>query len=276
MNKIIDGKAVSDKIKDELKSIVDILEKKPKLVVVQVGDDPASNVYIKHKKKAAEYVGIEFEHIKFSENIEEVEIINKIEELNNDANVNGIIVQLPIPQNLNTSNIVNAISYKKDVDGLTEINVGKLINHNVILTSCTPAGIMELLRVYDINVQGKHAVIIGSSNLVGKPLFNLLLHDNATVTICHKYTENLNDITKTADILIVAVGKKDLINKEMIKEGCIIIDVGINKIDDKVYGDVNFDDVYDKVKLITPVPGGVGPMTVAMLLTNVVKSYQDK
>lgn len=274
MNKIIDGKLVSSNIKQSLKEEINNLEEKPTLVVIQVGNNEASNVYIKNKEKAALYVGMNFKHLKFDSDIKEAEIIEAIEKLNNDSKVNGIIVQLPLPDHLNSNKIINVINPLKDIDGLTTTNLGKLFNGEECLTSCTPTGIIELLKNYKIELEGKNVVIVGRSTLVGKPLMHLLLKENATVTICHSKTKNLKEYTKEADILIVAVGKKHLINKDMIKEGSVVIDVGINKVDGKLYGDVNFDDVFDKVSLITPVPGGVGPMTIALLLRNTLKSYK--
>jgi len=273
INKIIDGKKVSASIKEKLANEIKNLLIKPTLVVIQVGDNPASNVYVKNKEKAALNIGMNFNHIKFDENISEEEIIEEIENLNNDNNIHGIIVQLPLPKHLDSKKIINKINPTKDVDGLTELNLGKLVNDEDCLTSCTPTGVMELLKEYNIDLKGKHAVIVGRSTLVGKPLIHMLLKEDATVTVCHSKTNDLKDFTKSADILIVAVGKKHLISADMIKKDAVIIDVGINKIENKIYGDVNFDEVINNVSHITPVPGGVGPMTVAMLLQNTLKSY---
>lgn len=274
MNKIIDGKKISLEIKEELKQEVETFKTKPGLVVIQVGDDSASNVYVKSKQRSANEVGINFSHIKYESNITEDEIILKIKELNNDSNINGIIVQLPIPKELNEKKIINSIDYLKDVDGLTYKNIGKLTSNTPGLISCTPLGIIELLNRYNVKISKKHVVIVGRSNLVGKPLINLFLNEDATVTICHSKTEDLKKYTEVADILVVAVGKKDLITADMVKNNAIIIDVGINKVDNKLYGDVDFEEVYKKASLITPVPGGVGPMTVAMLLKNTIISYK--
>lgn len=274
MNKIIDGKKISLEIKEELKQEVKTFKTKPGLVVIQVGDDSASNVYVKSKQKSANEVGINFLHIKYESNITEDEIILKIKELNNDSNINGIIVQLPIPKELNEKKIINSIDDLKDVDGLTYKNIGKLTSNTPGLISCTPLGIIELLNRYNVKISKKHVVIVGRSNLVGKPLINLFLNKDATVTICHSKTEDLKKYTEVADILVVAVGKKDLITADMVKNNAIIIDVGINKVDNKLYGDVDFEEVYKKASLITPVPGGVGPMTVAMLLKNTIISYK--
>ena len=213
-------------------------------------------------------------HTKFEEDVDEQEVINKIIELNNDDYVNGILLQLPIPDKFNRYKLLNLINKNKDVDGLTDINAGLLFKGYNNLVPCTPLGIIRLLKEYNIEISGKHAVVIGKSNLVGKPLAILLLQEGATVTICHSKTNNLREITKQADILISAVGKKDLITKDMIKEKAIVIDVGINRVDGKIYGDVDFENVKSIVSYITPVPGGVGPMTVAMLLSNVIKNYE--
>ena len=247
---------------------------KPCLAVIQIGDDPASNSYIRSKEKACNEIGIYFKHIKFNETVKEIEVINKILELNNDEYVHGILLQLPLPEGFNQDKLINYIARNKDVDGLTDINVGKLFNNKPGMVSCTPLGIMKLFEKENIDVKGTNVTIVGRSNLVGKPLLGLLLNNDATVTICHSKTENLKKHTKNADILIVAVGKKHFITEDMVKEDAIVIDVGINKEDGKLYGDVDFSKVKTKVKKITPVPGGVGPMTVAMLMTNVIKAYE--
>lgn len=271
---IMDGKALSEQIRNEIKVEVKSYMIKPCLAVIQIGDDPASNVYIKSKEKACNEVGIYFKHIKYNEEAREKEIINKIVELNNDEYVNGILLQLPIPSKYNSEKLINYIARNKDVDGLTDINVGKLINNKKCLVSCTPQGIMELLNHYNIDLEGKNVVIVGRSNLVGKPLISLFLNNNATVTICHSKTNDLKSHTLNADILVVAVGKKHLITADMIKKDAVVIDVGINREDNHLYGDVDFDKVKKNVSYITPVPGGVGPMTVAMLLRNVNECYK--
>ena len=271
---IMDGKSLSEKIRTEIKTEIKTYMIKPCLAVIQIGDDPASNVYIKSKEKACNEVGIYFKHIKYDEDTREKEIINKIVELNNDEYVNGILLQLPIPSKYNQEKLINYIARNKDVDGLTDINVGKLVNNKKCLVSCTPQGIIELLKHYEINVEGKNVVIVGRSNLVGKPLISLFLNKNATVTICHSKTENLKYHTLNADILVVAVGKKHFITDDMVKDGAVIVDVGINRDDSKLYGDVDFEKVSKKSSFITPVPGGVGPMTVAMLLKNVNECYK--
>lgn len=273
MNKIIDGKLISSNIKENLKNDIAKLNIKPKLVVIQVGNDTASNIYVKNKNKAATQIGMDFIHIQFEDTIEENSLIEEINILNNDSTVNGIIIQLPLPKHLNKQRILNTIVDYKDVDGLTDINLGKLFNNETTLTSCTPTGIIELLKAYQIQIEGKHAVIVGRSALVGKPLMHLLLKENATVTICHSKTENLKYFTQQADILVVAVGRKDLITSDMIKDDVVVIDVGMNRVDDKLYGDVDFKGLSDKASYITPVPGGVGPMTIAILLKNTLKSY---
>ncbi len=271
----IDGKIISTKIKEELKAEIKTYMIKPCLAVIQIGNDEASNVYISAKQKACSEVGIYLKHIKFNEDSREIEIINKIIELNNDEYVHGILLQLPIPEKFNEEKLINYISRNKDVDGLTDINVGKLINNKKCLVSCTPQGIIKLLEESGVSITGKNVVIVGRSKLVGKPLISLFLNNDATVTVCHSKTNNLKEFTKNADILVVAVGKKHLITEDMVKKDSVVIDVGINRIDGKLYGDVDYENVKNKVSLITPVPGGVGPMTVAMLLCNVNTVYKN-
>ena len=275
MSKIIDGKKISSEIKDELKKKVESFKVKPKLVVISVGDNPASKVYVGQKEKCANYIGIEYEHKHF-DSISDDELIKVIDKLNKDKKVNGIIVQLPLPSGMDETRIVNTIIPEKDVDGLTYLNAGLLLNNKTSLVSCTPKGIMELLNREKVNLVGANAVVIGRSILVGKPMMNLLINANATVTLCHSKTKDLAKITKKADVLVVAIGKKHFITRDMVKRGAVVIDVGINRVDGKLFGDVNFDDVYDKVKKITPVPGGVGPMTVVMLMKNVIESYEKQ
>lgn len=276
MSVLLDGKNVAKKIKDNLKIEVDNLKKKgiyPKLAVIMVGEDKASRVYVKNKSKSCEQVGVEFEEYLFDENITQEELMKKIYELNNDDTVNGILLQSPIPRHLNEQEAFNAISPKKDVDGFNAINVGNLSLGKDCFISCTPFGIIKMLEDYKINLEGKHAVIIGRSNIVGKPMIQCLLEKNATVTVCHSRTKNLETITKQADILIVAMGKPKFITKEFIKKGAIVVDVGINRLDDgKICGDVDFETVEPISSFITPVPGGVGPMTIAMLMNNVIKA----
>lgn len=273
--KILDGKSLSAKVKDELKGNVNSYFQTPILAVVTIGDDAASEVYVKNKKKACEYVGMSFIHLDYASCVKEEVVIKKIKQLNKDKSVNGIIVQLPIPDNFNVSKIINTIDPAKDVDGLTNTQAGKLIQNEKCLIPCTPKGIMEIFKEYKIDLEGKHIVIVGRSNLVGKPLMLECLNKNATVTMCHSKTKDLKKYTKDADILVVAVGKKYLIDKTMIKKDSIIIDVGINRIDGKLYGDVN-PNVEEVCGYLTPVPGGVGPMTVSMLLKNTFEAYKNQ
>lgn len=273
--KILDGKSLSAKVKDELKGNVNSYFQTPILAVVTIGDDAASEVYVKNKKKACEYVGMSFLHLDYASCVKEEVVIKKIKQLNKDKSVNGIIVQLPIPDNFNVSKIINTIDPAKDVDGLTNTQAGKLIQNEKCLIPCTPKGIMEIFKEYKIDLEGKHVVIVGRSNLVGKPLMLECLNKNATVTMCHSKTKDLKKYTKDADILVVAVGKKYLIDKTMVKKDSVIIDVGINRIDGKLYGDVN-PNVEEVCGYLTPVPGGVGPMTVSMLLKNTFEAYKNQ
>lgn len=272
---ILDGKMCSSKLKEALKNEVVTFPSRPKIIDIQIGENAASEIYIRNKGKAANSVGIDFDCVRFGVESTEDEIINKIKELNEDETINGILVQMPIPDKYDYKKIINTINPSKDVDGLTYVNSGKLLNGEDGMVSCTPAGIIELLKFYNIDIASKNVVIVGRSILVGKPLSMLFLKENATVTVCHSKTNNLSYFTKNADILVVAVGKKHLITKDMVKENSVIIDVGINRVDDKIYGDVDFENVKD-IATITPVPGGVGPMTVTMLLYNTVKNYKEK
>lgn len=272
---IMDGKKISLEIKDKLKGEIELCNNKPCLCVISVGNNDASSIYIRNKENACKYIGMNFRHYPYEEGRCEKEIIDKINELNNDSTVDGIICQLPLPDMYNVRNIVNKISYLKDVDGLTDINVGHVINGSDGFIPCTPKGIMYLLNFYKIKLKGKHVVVVGRSNLVGKPILQECLKKDATVTICHCKTKNLGDYTRSADILIVAVGKKNLIRANMVKDGVIIIDVGINKVNGKICGDVSIN-AKRKSYMYTPVPGGVGPMTVAMLLVNTFVSYKNK
>ena len=271
---ILDGKKLKQEILDELKEEVSNLLIKPKLVVIQVGDDPASDVYVKQKGKMAEYIGYNFEHIKLPSDILEEELLTLIDKLNDDKEVSGILVQMPLPSQINAKTVQNRVIASKDVDGLTDINTGKLVHNNDTLISCTPMGIVDLLKEYNISIKGKHVVIVGRSDLVGKPLINLFLNNDATVTVCHSKTNNLESITKLADILIVAIGNKEFVKADMVKDNAVVIDVGINRENNKLYGDVDFSNVSKKSSYITPVPGGVGPMTVAELAKNVLKAYK--
>lgn len=272
---ILDGKGLSAKIKDELKNEMDAYIKTPILAVITIGDDEASKVYVNNKKKACEYVGMSFMHFDYVNDVNEKVVIKKINELNKDKNVNGIILQLPIPKEYDVNKIINTIDPSKDVDGLTFVSQGKLLNNSESIIPCTPKGIMEIFKYYNIYLTSKNVVIIGRSNLVSKPLLLECLNQNATVTMCHSKTKNLEDFTRHADILVVAVGKKDLIDKSMVKNGSIIIDVGINRENGKLYGDVN-PNVKDVCSYLTPVPGGVGPMTVVMLLKNTFEAYKKQ
>lgn len=270
---LLDGKKLKNKKLDILKEKISCLNDKLTLVVIQVGNNAASDVYVKQKKKMADYVGYNFICKKLDESITEEQLLEIIDYYNKDKSTTGILVQMPLPKHINEVVIQNKILYYKDVDGLSDINAGRLVHNRKTLVSCTPKGILSLLDEYKIDVKGKHIVIVGRSNLVGKPLFNLLLNRDATVTIVHSKTVNLSDYTKMADILIVAVGKKHFIKEDMVKEGSVVIDVGITRAGDKLYGDVCYEELLDKVSYITPVPGGVGPMTVTELGYNVLEAY---
>lgn len=278
MAKIINGKELSNKIKRQIENETRKLSincNKPVLSVVLVGSDPASKVYVNNKKKACLEVGFESKEYLLPEQTTETELLNLIEKLNNDESVNGILVQLPLPKHLDEKLIIEKINPLKDVDAFNTVNVGKIMigNHNFL--PCTPAGIIEILNSENINISGKHCVIVGRSNIVGKPLAMLLLHNDATVTICHSKTQNLKNICREADILIVAVGKAKFINKDYVKENAVIIDVGINRDSSgTLCGDVDFNDVVNVASYITPVPGGVGPITIAMLMKNTLTAYK--
>lgn len=271
---ILDGKKLRDKLLADLKIRVERLERKPTLAVVLVGDDPASQIYVNNKKKAAENVGIKSIIINMPSTTGETELVHKIQALNNDNNVTAILVQLPLPKHINKNNIINSISPQKDADGFTTANFGLLFSgQKPYVYPCTPKGILLLLDKYNINLEGKHVVIIGRSNIVGRPLSQMMLDRNATVTICHSRTQNLTNITKTADVLISAVGEK-IIEENMLKSDCIVVDVGIFKDETgKTRGDVDFENVSKIASYITPVPGGVGPMTIASLMLNTVELY---
>lgn len=278
MEYIIDGKKISNEIKDELKEEIIRLNKegiKVKLVVVLVGDNSASEVYVRNKQKACEYVGIESETYNLPESTSQSELLELVNKLNNDKEVSGILVQLPLPKHIDEDFIIKTISPLKDVDGFHPENVGKLSIGQKGYVSCTPSGVIELLKRYNIDIEGQNCVIIGRSNIVGKPMAMLLLRENATVTICHSKTKDLKEFTQKADILIAAIGRAKFITADYVKEDAIVIDVGMNRDEEgKLCGDVDFEDVKDKVKAITPVPGGVGPMTIAALLRNVVDSVK--
>lgn len=276
MAKILDGKMVSQRIKDELsKEVLELKEKgiNPGLAVIIVGDDPASRIYVNNKKKACEQIGVYSEEYALPAVTTEKELLDLIAKLNNDKKINGILVQLPVPKHINEETIINAIDPKKDVDAFHPVNVGKIMVGNFDFVPCTPAGVMELIKESGIDVCGKECVVVGRSNIVGKPQAMLLLHKNATVTICHSRTKNLSEKTKQADILVAAVGIPEFIKGDMIKPGAVVIDVGINRVaDKKLVGDVDFEACEKIASAITPVPGGVGPMTIAMLMKNTVKA----
>ena len=273
---ILDGKELAQKIRTEIKQEVKACLIRPSLAVIQIGEDEENDIYIKNKEKACSEVGIYFRHFKFDDQTPELSIINKIKELNNDEYVNGIIVKLPIPEKYNEKRILNTIINSKDIDGLTDINTGRLINGKKTLIPCTPLGIITLLKEYGIEISGKDICIIGRSKLVGRPLASLLLSEDATVTVCHSKTNDLKSKTLNADIVISAAGVPNLVTADMIKKDAVVVDVGISHVDGKLVGDVKFDEVSKKASYITPVPGGVGPMTIAMLLSNVMTCYKNK
>ena len=276
MEMLLNGKEVAKKIKEDLKVEVDELKEKginPKLAVIMVGNNEASKVYVKNKSKTCNTIGVEFEEFLLEENISEKELFDLIDRLNDDNSINGILLQAPIPKHLDQNKAFRRIKPEKDVDGFNPINVGDLSIGNDCFISCTPYGVMKILEYYNIDLEGKNAVVLGRSNIVGKPMVQCLLSKNATVTICHSRTQNIKEITKNADILIAAIGKAKFVTEEMVKDGAIVIDVGINRLENgKICGDVDFTAVESKVKAITPVPGGVGPMTIAMLMSNLVKA----
>lgn len=276
MTKILSGKEVSERIKEKLKGEVSELKGQgvfPSLAVIIVGDDSASRIYVENKKKACEQLGIRSVEYALPDDTSESELIEIIEILNKDETVSGILVQLPIPEHINEKRVIETINPKKDVDAFHPVNVGRIMTGGYDFVPCTPAGIMELIKESGISPNGKECVVVGRSNIVGKPMAMLLLHENGTVTVCHSRTKNLSEKTKNADILVVAVGKPKFITADMVKEGAVVIDVGINRTEDKkLVGDVDFEGVKDVASAITPVPGGVGPMTVAMLMKNTVKA----
>ncbi len=279
MTSVIDGKKISVEIKDELKLKVEKLAQegiRVTLAVIQVGKDPASTVYVGNKKKACEYIGIRSLAYELEESISQEELLELIHKLNSDPEVNGILVQLPLPSHMNEELVIEAISPQKDVDGFHPQSVGALSIGKKGFVSCTPAGIIQLLKRSGITLEGRECVILGRSNIVGKPMAMLMLRENATVTICHSRTKNLKEVAKRADILIVAIGKPKFVTKDYVKEGAVVIDVGIHRDENnKLCGDVDFADVEDYVSAITPVPGGVGPMTIAMLMNNCVEAASN-
>ena len=278
MTQIIDGKKISAEIKDELKEKVAALKAEGKeitLAVIQVGNDPASTVYVGNKKKSCAYIGIHSLAYELPEDTTEGELLSLVEQLNESKDVHGILVQLPLPKHINEVKIIKAISPKKDVDGFHPQSVGALCIGQPGFVSCTPAGIIQLLKRSGIEIDGKECVIVGRSNIVGKPMALLLLRENGTVTVCHSHTKNLKEVCKRADILVAAIGKPKFFNHEYIKEGAVVIDVGIHRNENnKLCGDVDYDDVFSHVSAITPVPGGVGPMTIAMLMYNCVQAAE--
>lgn len=279
MAKIIDGKAVSQKIKDEVRAEIERDKLTVGLAVIIVGNDPASRVYVNNKKKACEACGIKSYEYALPEETTEKELRDLVRTLNDDPNVNGILVQLPLPKHITEKKIIKTISPKKDVDAFHAENVGRIVIGNYAFLPCTPAGVMELIHSTGTDVDGKECVVIGRSNIVGKPMAMLLLHENATVTICHSHTKDLAEVCRRADILVSAVGKADFVTADMVKEGAVVIDVGMNRnAENKLCGDVKFDEVEPKASYITPVPGGVGPMTIAMLMKNTLmaKRLQSK
>lgn len=273
MTVVIDGKGLSERIINNLKDN----NISPTLAVILVGNNPASEIYVRNKEKSCEKAGIISKLFKYDEDIQEKELLEKICQLNNDDSIDAILVQLPLPEHIDENKITKAILPEKDVDGFTPVNIGLLASGlKPYAYPCTPKGIMTILKEYNINPDGKHAVVVGRSNIVGKPLSIMLLNANATVTTCHSHTKNLKDITKTADILVAAVGKPKFITAEMVKEGAVVIDVGISRTDGKLCGDVDFENVSGKTAFITPVPKGVGPMTIASLMENTVELYKNR
>ncbi|MBR3623672.1 MAG: bifunctional methylenetetrahydrofolate dehydrogenase/methenyltetrahydrofolate cyclohydrolase FolD [Selenomonadaceae bacterium] len=281
MAKILEGKEFATAIKENVRKKVEEIKEKykisPALAVIIVGNNPASEVYVRNKHKACEDLGIVSKVIELSESVSKDELLAKIDELNGDKNIHGILVQLPLPEGIvkSESEILNRIDPKKDVDGFHPVNVGKMVTGENALLPCTPAGCIRMMELAGIEIEGKNAVVIGRSNIVGKPMLHLLLQKNATVTLCHSKTKNLKEMTKQADILVAAVGKPKFVTADMVKEGAVVIDVGINRIaPKKLVGDVDFDAVKEVAGFITPVPGGVGLLTVAMLMENVVRAFE--
>ena len=278
MGEMINGKKLAKETREKLKTKCDELKERginPKFAAIMVGNDNASQIYIRNKSKACEEIGIEFEEYLLSENIEQKELIEKIKELNNRKDIHGILLQSPIPANLDINEAFRTITPEKDVDGFNPLNIGKLCLNQDTFVSCTPFGIMKMFEAYGIELEGKDVTIIGRSNIVGKPLIQCCLNKNATVTVCHSKTKNLKAHTQNADIIIVAIGKSKFLKADMIKEGAVVIDVGINRDSEgKITGDADFDNIISKASFITPVPGGVGPMTIAMLMNNIIKAAE--
>ena len=278
MGEMINGKKLAKETREKLKIKCDELKERginPKFAAIMVGNDNASQIYIRNKSKACEEIGIEFEEYLLSENIEQKELIEKIKELNSRKDIHGILLQSPIPANLDINEAFRTIIPEKDVDGFNPLNIGKLCLNQDTFVSCTPFGIMKMFEAYGIELEGKDVTIIGRSNIVGKPLIQCCLNKNATVTVCHSKTKNLKAHTQNADIIIVAIGKSKFLKADMIKEGAVVIDVGINRDSEgKITGDADFDNILSKASFITPVPGGVGPMTIAMLMNNIIKAAE--
>jgi len=276
---LIDGKKVSAEVRARLAQEAKDLKEKtgrvPGLATVLVGDDPASAVYVRNKNKICRELGFKSFEQKLSTDTSEAKLLQLIKELNSNNDIHGILVQLPLPNQIDSEKILQAIDPNKDVDGFHPINVGKLVVGNALLTPCTPTGIIKLLDHYEIEISGKHTVILGRSNIVGKPVSMLLLQRNATITICHSRTKNLEDITRNADILVAAIGRANFVTENMVRKGTVVIDVGINRVDGKLTGDINFETVSKKASYITPVPGGVGPMTIALLMENTLKAFKE-
>ena len=280
MATIIDGKALAKKIREKLKKECDELKEQgiiPKLAVVMVGNNPASKVYVKNKSKACNDVGIEYQEYLLEEDTKQEELLKLIRELNENKEISGILLQSPLPKHLDINEAFKTITYSKDVDGFTPFSIGKLCIGEDTFISCTPFGVIKMFEEYNIDLSGKDVVILGRSNIVGKPLIQCCLQKNATVTVCHSKTKNLEEHTKRADVVISAIGQSQFVKADMIKEGAIVIDVGINRGEDgKITGDVDFEEVEKKASYITPVPGGVGPMTIAMLMNNVIKAAKEQ
>lgn len=280
MATIIDGKQLAKKIRENLKLECEELKEQginPKLAVIMVGDNPASKVYVRNKSRACNEVGIEYQEYLLPENATQKELLELIKKLNQDKEINGILLQSPLPQHLNINEAFKTITYSKDVDGFTSASVGKLCIGEDTFISCTPYGVIKMFEEYNIDLKGKNVVILGRSNIVGKPLIQCCLQKDATVTVCHSKTKKLSEYTKKADVIIAAIGKAKFLTEDMVKDGVVIIDVGINRQDDgKLVGDVDFENVSKKASYITPVPGGVGPMTIAMLMNNVIKAAKEQ
>ena len=272
--KIIDGKKIADKILNELKSKIKNSKQKPGLALVLIGNNPASEIYVNFKEKTCKEVGFYCERFNLDKNISELDLLKLINDLNQKPNLHGLLVQLPLPKHINEHLITNSILPHKDVDGFTSLSLGNLMSENTILAPATARAVLHLIESAGTGIEGKNAVVVGRSNIVGKPVAMMLLEKNATVTICHSRTKNLAEHTRKADILVVAVGKPRLITKDMVKENAVVIDVGINRVYNKIVGDVDFENVKEVAGFITPVPGGVGPMTIAMLLDNTLKAME--